>query len=356
MVLGLCEQFIIIKNKYVYMDRIHDDILHVDVAEHCCKFFSVAADHEDTAEMTDHDDDDHSTTGSSASSGEDDGESMMECDTEYEQLIGELDFLEQVEAAFFQLQDKFLFEKRIYVSEDVGVYRAVDKQTGDTVCLKFKRHSDTHSKEKPLDVHTTPFHEAIMLRHLQKVAGVQSFRGLYLSHAMLVLVTDFYLDGTVSDVLHFALSLCQAVQELHQRGVIHRDIKHSNVIYNGGDVTLIDFDLSITTGAAAMASTDQVTVDNSLGTDGFMAPELYSDQRLHHRRRHVRSGMHGGCVHYGAFGSRPKRRSRRILCKGVQGRHRPGGAVRVHVAQRPGPAPHCRGGRAIPAGAIKKTK
>ena len=63
--------------------------------------------------------------------------------------------------------------------------------------------------------------------------------------------------------------VCGALWVLHSRGIIHRDVKPSNVILQGKTAVLIDFDASRKYDASSRKDT-QV-----LGTVGYAAPEQY---------------------------------------------------------------------------------
>ena len=63
--------------------------------------------------------------------------------------------------------------------------------------------------------------------------------------------------------------VCGALWVLHSRGIIHRDVKPSNVILRGKTAVLIDFDASRKYDASSRKDT-QV-----LGTVGYAAPEQY---------------------------------------------------------------------------------
>ena len=95
-------------------------------------------------------------------------------------------------------------------------------------------------------------------------------------------VLEEYIDGiSVSQVLESGLytysgakriivGICDALEPLHDRGIVHRDIKPENVmISNDGSVKLIDFNASRT--VKADSSKDTVAI----GTIGYASPEQF---------------------------------------------------------------------------------
>ncbi|MFH8581021.1 serine/threonine-protein kinase [Streptomyces zaomyceticus] len=80
-------------------------------------------------------------------------------------------------------------------------------------------------------------------------------------------VTSGPLSGR--QVAELGAMLAEALAEVHARGVIHRDVKPSNIILEGGEPRLIDFGI-----ARTAAGTKGLTLPGTaLGTHGYMAPE-----------------------------------------------------------------------------------
>lgn len=74
---------------------------------------------------------------------------------------------------------------------------------------------------------------------------------------------------TGEDLLWFAMCLAEALAAVHSVGVLHRDVKPSNVIMEGRTPILIDF------GLARVADDPRLTMTGwLLGTPGYLAPEI----------------------------------------------------------------------------------
>lgn len=69
------------------------------------------------------------------------------------------------------------------------------------------------------------------------------------------------------DIIRITLQLCEVVSYLHERGILHADIKPENIICNDERIYLIDY------GNARVAGN---THEPLIGTKGFVAPEIYT--------------------------------------------------------------------------------
>jgi serine/threonine protein kinase len=71
------------------------------------------------------------------------------------------------------------------------------------------------------------------------------------------------------NLIHFADGLAEALQAVHSVGVLHRDVKPTNVLMEGRSPVLIDF------GLARLADDPRLTQTGFLlGTPGYLAPEI----------------------------------------------------------------------------------
>ena len=85
----------------------------------------------------------------------------------------------------------------------------------------------------------------------------------------------------VDTAIHYAIEIVDAIAHAHARGVVHGDLKSSNVmIERGGRVKILDFGLAVhravATGPDALETTRPCTVLGGAGTVPYMAPELLS--------------------------------------------------------------------------------
>ncbi|MCI0456599.1 MAG: serine/threonine protein kinase, partial [Gemmataceae bacterium] len=84
--------------------------------------------------------------------------------------------------------------------------------------------------------------------------------------------------------LELFIPVCQAIQHAHQKGIIHRDVKPSNVLvalYDGKPVPkVIDFGVAKATGPHLTEQTAQTGFGTVVGTLEYMSPEQASLDQL----------------------------------------------------------------------------
>lgn len=84
----------------------------------------------------------------------------------------------------------------------------------------------------------------------------------------------------------YVLQACNGFAELHNNGIIHRDIKPGNILISNGEVKVSDFGL----GKFEDRDTTTITTDlTSKGTPGFMPPEIANEG--HFKDADVRSDI-----------------------------------------------------------------
>jgi hypothetical protein len=86
--------------------------------------------------------------------------------------------------------------------------------------------------------------------------------------------------GGIGQILAILVRIADALAQLHDRHVVHRDVKPENLLVGAGGVRLIDFGLAVLTGYDDHASP---SADAAAGTLHYMAPEQIAGANVDHR-------------------------------------------------------------------------
>jgi len=179
------------------------------------------------------------------------------------------------------------------ISEELGtggmgvVYRATDRLLRRDVALKFlpENFADDPDRRARL-VYEARALASVNHPNIAAIYGLEEVEERY------ALVME-YVDGTTlserirkgamepKEMFPIALQMCAALAAAHKKGIIHRDVKPSNVkVTPDGRVKVLDFGLALAKrGEAGLWSSDDTTVDLSgitsmvAGTVAYMAPE-----------------------------------------------------------------------------------
>ncbi len=83
----------------------------------------------------------------------------------------------------------------------------------------------------------------------------------------------------INDVINYGIQIAEGLEAAHEKGIVHRDIKSSNImITNDGKVKITDFGLAKIKGGA------QVTkIGTIVGTAAYMSPEQAKGEEIDHR-------------------------------------------------------------------------
>lgn len=162
------------------------------------------------------------------------------------------------------------------------VQKGIDKRTGELVAVKMLSKSETSAREF--------WSEVDVLRVAGQHPNILQLRGTYETDCCWFIVQELAQDGELFDHLiangayseqqasNTIRQLCDALQYLHRKGIVHGDIKPENVLLHKGRMCLVDFGVSFRMG-------ERFFYDSHLmGTAAYAAPETLEHGELIYRR------------------------------------------------------------------------
>jgi len=81
---------------------------------------------------------------------------------------------------------------------------------------------------------------------------------------------------TLKEATTMMLQILDAISHAHEKDIIHRDIKSTNILWNGEQCIVLDF-------GASQWITERLSTritSSAIGTQGYIAPELYDNPQL----------------------------------------------------------------------------
>jgi serine/threonine protein kinase len=170
------------------------------------------------------------------------------------------------------------------------VYKAHDKKLKRDVAIKFLPQNFARNADER-ERFQIEAQAAAALNH-PNIATIHAIEGFEDSKGENdVFIVMEFIDGqelknridessiSHNEALEIAKSIASGLQSAHEKGIIHRDIKSSNIMVTGdGKVKIMDFGLAKVTGSA------MITKENStLGTLAYMSPEQAQGKKADHR-------------------------------------------------------------------------
>jgi WD40 repeat protein len=156
------------------------------------------------------------------------------------------------------------------------VYEAIDSELGRRVAVKLPRHeANQRSEERTRFVREA--HNLARLSHpaIVPVLDVGWSEGLFYIVCSLVdgpTLAERLANGPLAPraAAEFIATIALALEHAHQHGIVHRDVKPSNILFDArGSPWLTDFGLAMCRDGGATLTTE----GQLLGTPAYMAPE-----------------------------------------------------------------------------------
>ncbi|MGH2494488.1 MAG: serine/threonine protein kinase [Ktedonobacteraceae bacterium] len=185
-----------------------------------------------------------------------------------------------------KILDRYELRRMIGKGGMANVYEAMDKQTGRIVAVKiFKREDVEMLRRFMREAELMASWQESLEHHLVPIFNYGTGELDNLTHYFIVMP---YLEGgtlrarirrgplPLAEACHAIQNVASALEYIHRQGIIHRDIKASNVLINSdGNYYLTDFGIARITSDA----TQLTTTGNVLGTVDYVAPELFELDR-----------------------------------------------------------------------------
>ncbi|CAN0348728.1 unnamed protein product [Lampetra planeri] len=162
------------------------------------------------------------------------------------------------------------------------VYTCVNVDTGELMAMKEIRFQPNDHKTIKETADEIKIFEGINHSNLVRYYGVELHR------EEMYIFMEYCDEGTLEEVSrlglqepvirHYTKQICTAITELHERGIVHRDIKGANIFLTStGHIKLGDFGCSVK--LKNISQTMPGEVNSTLGTAAYMAPEVITRAR-----------------------------------------------------------------------------
>jgi len=175
------------------------------------------------------------------------------------------------------------------------VYRATDTTLGREVALKLLPATMAGDPERLARFQREARAVAALNHpHIVTIFSVEEAEGVHFLTMELVEGTslDRHITAgglSIEEIIEIAGALAEALAAAHEKGIMHRDLKPTNVMVTvDGRVKVLDFGLAKDVGAeppdgAAMTEAGLTQAGMVMGTPAYMSPEQISGRALDHR-------------------------------------------------------------------------
>ena len=165
------------------------------------------------------------------------------------------------------------------------VYRAEDAKLKRTVALKFLTPQALGTEEeKTRFVHEAQAAAALSHPHIAtvyEIDEVESETFIAMEYIEGESISEKIKSGPLKleDALDIGIQAAEGLQEAHEKGIVHRDIKSANIMMTEkGQAKIMDFGLAKSSGQTKLTKTG-----TTLGTVSYMSPEQARGVEVDHR-------------------------------------------------------------------------
>jgi serine/threonine-protein kinase len=173
--------------------------------------------------------------------------------------------------------EHFRIEAFVVRTGMTSIYRATDRRTGRRVAIKIP-----HPELECDPVFYSRFQREIAIgKKLRHPGVVQTIDSSDMDQLCIVM---HWADGkflreilakqgklSVERASRIAIGVCEALDYIHNQGVVHRDLKPENIMVGEGDtIQLIDFGISASEGMRRLTFSK---FSNAMGTPDYISPE-----------------------------------------------------------------------------------
>jgi serine/threonine protein kinase len=127
-----------------------------------------------------------------------------------------------------------------------SVYKAINVRTNEYVAIKIEKRNSTHNFLK---------NEAKIYQYLSKSEGIPSLKTYWTDDTNMYLVMEllgpsllrtieYYKAFSLKQVIMYSIQIIERIKMLHNKELLHRDIKPNNFVFKNNKLYLIDFGLS----------------------------------------------------------------------------------------------------------------
>ncbi|HLY40982.1 MAG TPA: serine/threonine-protein kinase [Terracidiphilus sp.] len=178
--------------------------------------------------------------------------------------------------------DSYVIEEPVARSGMASIYRARDGRDGRMVALKIP-HPDMESDPVLFDrfQREAAIGEKLVHPGVMRVYGGEPRSRVYMVMEWCEgrLLRQILKEGRISQdrAIRITLSVLNALEYIHQNGVVHRDLKPENIMVDSEDrIKLIDFGIAGDTAARRLT---YANLTAALGTADYISPEQIKGKR-----------------------------------------------------------------------------